>query len=52
MKKGEEPVKRMQEREPKEDSSSSSTHEPVQVVPLTNWEHTFSHKLEMMRHME
>ena len=52
MKKGKETVRNIQEREPKEDSSSSSTHEPVQVVPLPNWEDMFPQKLEMMRHIE
>ena len=45
-------MKKIQERKPKQDSSSSSTHESVQVVPLPNWEDIFPHKLEMMRHIE
>jgi hypothetical protein len=52
MKKGEEPVKRIQKRESHEKSSSSSSSEPVQVVPLPSWEDMFPQGLEMMRHIE
>ena len=49
-KKKEEPVKKIEKKELKEGSSSSST-EPAQVVPLPNWEDMFPKDWEMLRHI-
>jgi hypothetical protein len=50
MKKVEQPVKRIQQR--LQEDSSSSSPEPMQVVPLPSWEDMFLQELKMMRHVE
>ena len=47
-KKDEKPVKRIEEAEPKEASSSSSS----EINPLPNWEDMFPQRMEMMRQAE